>query len=116
VVPSVRGRSAGQVAIQGMPNHKQIELLTPSLRGAGLASKQVVAVWVYQNNSLVINYCDFRNVPRYILWDAATNQQPNYDDPASLNHDLLNRGIEAPDQLDRALTSRFRPRNPITRQ
>ena len=35
VIPSIRGRAAGQIAIQGMAN-KQIELTTPTLRTRGL--------------------------------------------------------------------------------
>src|SRR5262249_46650644 len=85
VIPSVRGRSAGQVAIQGMPNLKQVELLTPSLRGAGSASRTVVALWTYRDNSLVIAHLDFRGVERYVLWDASSNQQTNFDDAAALN-------------------------------
>ncbi len=38
VIPSIRGRAAGQIAIQGMAN-KQIELTTPTLRTRGSASK-----------------------------------------------------------------------------
>ncbi|MFO0952192.1 MAG: protein kinase [Isosphaeraceae bacterium] len=48
VIPSIRGRSAGQVALQGMPN-KQVEMLTPSVRGGGSSGKPIIAVWVYQD-------------------------------------------------------------------
>ncbi|HEV3168362.1 MAG TPA: serine/threonine-protein kinase [Isosphaeraceae bacterium] len=112
VIPSVRGRSAGTVAIQGMPN-KQIELLTPSLRAVGTATQPIVAVWLYQNNSVVIAYIDFKRNERYIVWDAATAQQSNFDDAGIMNSNLLQIGLEAPDQLDRALTKSFRPRNPV---
>ena len=37
VIPSLRGRAAGQIAIQGMTN-KQIELSTPTVRTKGSAS------------------------------------------------------------------------------
>jgi len=111
VVASIRGRSAGQVAIQGMPN-KQIELLTPPFRGGG-AGKPIVAAWTYRDNSLILVHLDFRGVERYILWHAPTSRQSNYDTAAELNHDLLQIGLEAPDQLDRALSKRFRPRNPV---
>jgi serine/threonine-protein kinase len=112
VIPSVRGRSAGQVAIQGMPN-KQIEMLTPSLRLGGAAGKPVIAVWVYVDNSLAVMYLDFQSTERYILWHAPNAQQFNYGDPAELNHMLYHLGMEVPDQLDRALSKRFRPRNPV---
>ena len=34
-----------------------------------------------------------------------------YDDPADLNHDLLQHAMESPDQVDRVLTKRYQPRN-----
>ena len=109
VVASMRGRSAGQVVIQGMPNHKQIELLTPTLRVA--SPRPTIAVWVYRDGSLVISYSDFRNVTKYVSWHAPTSNQDNYDDPADLNHTLLQFGLESPDQLSVALSKKFRPRN-----
>jgi len=111
VIPSVRGRSAGQVALQGMPN-KQIELLTPSIRGGGSGSKPVVAVWVYQDASAAIAYLDFKGNVKYILWHAPNAQQFNFDDAGELNHLLSDLGMELPDQLDRVLTKKFRPRSP----
>lgn len=108
VVASVRGRSAGQVVLQGMPSHKQIEMLTPTLRVS--SSRTIIAIWVYQDDSLVIAFNDFRNAVRYISWHAPTSVQTNYDDPADLNHDLLHLGLESPDQLGEALTRRFRPK------
>ena len=112
VVPSIRGKSAGQIAIQGMPN-KQIEMLIPSLRTAGSASKPIVAAWVYADDSLAIAYVDFQNVVRYISWHAPTGHQDTFEDPADLNHALFGRGLEVPDGLDAALTKRFRPKNPV---
>ncbi len=112
VIPSIRGKSAGQIAIQGMPN-KQVEMLTPSIRLGTTASRPIAAVWLYQDDSLAIAYVDSRNVERYIFWHAPTNHQNNFDDPAALNSTLFQLGLEAPDQLDRALSKRFRPRNPV---
>ena len=112
VVPSVRGRSAGTVAIQGMVN-KQIEMLTPSIRLGGSANKPIVAVWVYQDNSLAIAHIDFQGSERYILWHSPNAQQFNFGDAGELNHMIYHLGLEAPDQLDRALSKRFRPRNPV---
>ena len=111
VIPSIRGKSAGQIAIQGMPN-KQIEMLIPSIRLASSVGKPVLAVWPYQDDSLAIAYVDHKNVERYISWHAPTNQQDNYDDPGALNSVLLQLGLEAPDQLDRALSKRYRPTKP----
>jgi serine/threonine-protein kinase len=112
VVPSIRSRSAGQVAIQGMPN-KQLEMLVPSFTGGGSDSRPVLAVWVYKNNSLGITYTDHLATQRFILWDASTAQQTNYETAAEFNHVLLSLGLEAPDQLDRALSKRYRPTNPV---
>jgi eukaryotic-like serine/threonine-protein kinase len=112
VIPSIRGKSAGQIAIQGMLN-KQIEMLIPSIRLASNVGKPILAVWTYQDDSLAIAYVDYKNTERYISWHAPTSQQDNYDDPSALNSALLGLGLEAPDQLGVALTKRFRPRNPV---
>lgn len=112
VIPSVRGRSAGQVAIQGMPN-KQIEMLTPSIRMGGSGRKPVIAVWIYRDNSLAATYLDFKKSENYILWHAPNGQQFNFDNPGELNHMLYNLGMESPDQLDRALSKSFKPKKPV---
>jgi serine/threonine-protein kinase len=112
VIPSIRGKSAGQIAIQGMRN-KQIEMLIPSIRLASTLAKPILAAWTYQDDSLAIAYLDHVNTERYICWHAPTNQQENYDDPGVFNSALLQLGLEAPDQLDRVLSKRFRPRNPV---
>jgi serine/threonine-protein kinase len=113
VVPSIRGRSAGHVAIQGMRGNKQIEMLTPTLRVASMPAKPIIGAWVYADDSLAIAYVDFQGVVRYISWDAPTGHQDAYDNPADLNHALFGLGLEAPDGLDVALTKQFRPRNPV---
>ena len=112
VIPSIRGKSAGQIAIQGMPN-KQIEMLIPSIRLASAVGKPILAAWTYQDDSLAIAYVDYKGVERYISWHRPTNQQDNYDDPGAFNGALFQLGLEAPAQLDRALTKRFRPKNPV---
>jgi serine/threonine-protein kinase len=112
VVASVRGRSAGQVVIQGMPN-KQIEMLTPPFRTGGSARKPIIAAWAYEDNSLALVHLDFRGVDRYILWHAPTSRQSNYGTAAELNNDLYQLGLEPPDQLDRVLSKQFRPRNVV---
>jgi serine/threonine-protein kinase len=111
VIPSIRGRSAGQVALQGMAN-KQIEMITPSIRAGGASTKPVIAVWIYQDGSVVVVYLDFKTVERFILWHAPNAQQFNYDDGGELNHMLYNLGMEIPDQLDRVLSKKFRPHSP----
>jgi serine/threonine-protein kinase len=112
VIPSIRGRSAGQVALQGMRN-KQLEMLTPSVRAGGSSSRPVVAVWVYQEGSVAIVYLDFKGLEKYILWHAPNAQQFNFDEAAELNHMLFTLGMEVPDQMDRVLSKRFRPRNAV---
>ncbi len=112
VIPSVRGRTAGQIAIQGM-SHKQIELSTPTVRTRGSSGKALVAIWVYADNSLVIAHLDFMNTEHFILWHAPLGHQLNFTDAGELNHELFSLGMEIPDQLDRVLTRSFRPRNPV---
>jgi hypothetical protein len=112
VIPSIRGRSAGEIAIQGMKN-KQIEMLTPSLRLAGSSGKPIVAVWHYTDDSLAVAYVDFRNITRYITWHAPTAQQSNHEVETDLYQELFNLGLEPPEDLGSALSKRFRPRNPV---
>lgn len=112
VIPSIRGRAAGQIAIQVMA-HKQIELTTPTVRTSGGGSKPLVAIWVYDDNSLVIVHVDFMGAERYVLWHAPRAHQLNYDAPADLNHELFSLGMEVPDQLDRVLSRSFRPRKTV---
>jgi eukaryotic-like serine/threonine-protein kinase len=111
VIPSIRGKSAGQIAIQGMHN-KQIEMLIPSIRLASSAGKPIMAAWSYEDDSLVVAYVDYRNDEKYILWHAPTSQQTNFDAATTLNSTLLQLNMESPDQLDRALSKRFRPTKP----
>lgn len=111
VVPSIRARSGGLVALQGMPN-KQIEMLVPSFTGGGSNGKFVAALWVYKNQSVVIVFNDYMNEDRYIIWDAVAGRQFNFDAADELNHTLFQLGLEVPDQLDRVLTKRFRPQRP----
>lgn len=112
VIPSIRGRSAGQVAIQGMRN-KQVEMLVPSIQMGSSGSRPIVAIWLYQDDSFVIAFNDFRNSEAYILWYAPNGHEHRFDDAASLNHELYRYGLDVPDQLDKALSKRFRPRNPV---
>jgi hypothetical protein len=110
VIPSIRGRAAGQIAIQGMRN-KQIELTTPTVRTKGSTAKTLLAVWVYRDSSLVITHLDFMNTARYVLWHAPRSHQLSFADSADLNHELLGLGMEVPDQLDKVLSRGFRPRS-----
>ncbi|MFO0956639.1 MAG: serine/threonine-protein kinase [Isosphaeraceae bacterium] len=89
VVASVRGRSAGTLAVQGMKNHKQIELMVPPFIGATSASRPIVALWPYRNQSLAISYLDFQGSERFVLWDAASAQQTNFDSAAAAQQGRL---------------------------
>jgi serine/threonine-protein kinase len=111
VIPSIRGRAAGQIAIQGMPN-KEIEMATPTVRTKGSAGKPILAVWVYRDSSLAIAHLDFMNTERYVLWHAPKCHQLNFDDAADFSHELYSLGMEVPDQLDKVLSRWFKPRNP----
>ncbi len=112
VIPSIRGRAAGQIAIQGMAN-KQIELTTPTLRTRGSPSKALVAIWLYRDNSLVIAHLDFMNSEHYVLWHAPKSHQLNFDDAGELNHELFTLGMEVPDQIDKVLSRSFKPQEPV---
>ncbi len=109
---SLRSRSAGTVVLQGLPN-KQLEMLVPSFTGGGPDSRPILALWRYENQSVALTYLDHRGAQCYILWDAATNLQHNFDAPEEFHHELLQLGMEAPDQLDRVLSKRYRPRNAV---
>lgn len=111
VTPSIRGRAAGQIAIQGMVN-KQIELTTPTLRTRGSSSKALLAIWLYRDNSLAIAHLDFQNSERYVLWHAPKSHQLNFEEVGDLNHELFTLGMEVPDQVEKVLTRKFRPSDP----
>ena len=112
VIPSIRGRAAGQIAIQGM-SQKQIELTTPTVRTKGSGGKPLVAIWVYADHSLVIAHLDFMASEHFVLWHAPKAHQINFDDPAELNHELFSLGMEVPDQLDKVLSRGFKPRKTV---
>jgi eukaryotic-like serine/threonine-protein kinase len=112
VTPSIRGRAAGQIAIQGMAN-KQIELTTPTLRTRGSGSKALLAIWLYGDNSLAIAHLDFMNSEHYVLWHAPRSHQLNFDEVGDFNHELFALGMEVPDQIEKVLSRSFKPRNPV---
>ena len=111
VTPSIRGRAAGQIAIQGMAN-KQIELTTPTLRTRGSGSKALLAIWLYRDNSIAIAHLDFMNTEHYVLWHAPKSHQLNFDEPGDFNHELFTLGMEVPDQIDKVLSRSFKPKSP----
>ena len=109
VIASIRSRQACTLAIQGMPN-KQVEMLVPALTRGGSAHRPIVALWHYANRSVVACHLGARGGTCYVLWDAAVAQHSVFDDPADLNHALLQLNMEAPDRVDRALSRRQGPR------
>ncbi|QEH38674.1 Serine/threonine-protein kinase PrkC [Aquisphaera giovannonii] len=112
VVASIRGRAAGQVAIQGMAN-KQVEMTTPSFRTTGSAAKPILAIWPYKDNSLVVTHLDFQGATKYILWHAPRAHQLRFDVPEDLLRELQALGMEPPEQLDKALSRWYRPSNKV---
>ena len=56
--------------------NKQIELTTPTVRTKGSANKQLVAVWIYEDNSLAIIHLDFMNTERYVPFRHAPHGIP----------------------------------------
>jgi len=104
---SARGRAAGQLAIHVMAN-KQIELTTPSFRGSSSAERAILAVWTYQDNSLVLAHVDFQGAERYVLWHAPRAHQEKFDNAADLYYELEALSMELPQQLDLALSRRYR--------
>jgi hypothetical protein len=112
VVPSIRSRSAGQIAVQGMFN-KQIEMLVPPFSGGGPITKVLLAAWFYTNNSLAMTYCDNLNNQKYIVWDAQGAKQTNFDDSGTFTEHLYGLGLQAPDEPDRALSKTYKPKNKV---
>ena len=84
----------------------------PHVPHQGSASKPLLAIWVYRDNSLAIAHLDFMNSEHYVLWHAPKSHQLNFDDPADLNHELYTLGMEVPDQLDKVLSRWFKPSVP----
>ena len=103
----VRAGSAVRAVLQGMQQRgKEIEIFTPSALARGAASRTVVAVWIYQDASMVITYVDFQQKGRYILWHAPDAQQFNYDYLEELRARLAVMNLESPDRIDRIVSSK----------
>lgn len=102
VIATIRGMTAGEVAIQGMKN-KQIELMVPSLRLHRHSKEIVLAIWLYRDQSLVIAYQDQTRSHRFIFWEARESRQFNCDDRGSLERLLIAYKREAPLRLDDSL-------------
>ena len=62
---------------------------------------------------MVLAHLDFQGTERYVLWHAPLAHQLKFDDPADLLRELQTLGMEPPEQLDAALSRRFRPQNKV---
>jgi hypothetical protein len=106
VIPSGRGRSAVVAALQGLHQGKQIEIPTPSALVGNTAAETVIAIWGYQDSSLLVAHLDFQSKERYILWHAPNVHQFNFEYLAELKHILATAFLEIPVELDRVLSRR----------
>ena len=113
VVPTGGGRSglragsAVRAVLQGMQQRgKQIEIFTPSALTSNSGSRTMIAIWIYQEASMVIIYVDFQHKERYILWDAPDAVQINYDHLAELRARLSVMNLEIPDRIDRVVAGK----------
>jgi serine/threonine-protein kinase len=60
----------------------------------------MIAVWIYQDASMVITYVDFQHKERYILWHAPDAQQFNYDYLEELRARLTVMNLQIPERID----------------
>ena len=85
---------------------KEIEIFTPSALAQSAGSRTVIAVWIYQDASMVITYVDFQQRERYVLWHAPDAQQFNYDYLEELKARLSVMNLEIPDRIERTGTGK----------
>ena len=88
-----------------MPQGKEIEIFTPSALTRDFASRTVIAIWIYQDASMVVAHLDFQYKERYIsLGHAPDAQQFNFGYVEELRYRLSTLNLEVPDQLDQILS------------
>ncbi len=107
VIPTGRGRSARsavRAVLQGMQQGKEIEISTPPALAGNSVSRTVIAIWIYQDASMVVVHVDFQYQERYILWHAPDTHQFNFNYVEGLTRRLSTLSLEVPDQLDRILS------------
>lgn len=108
VVPSYRGRSAGEVAIVG-PGCR-IDLNTPSIKLSKESSQRaVLAAWLYRDHSLAITHLDYKSSQQYAFYYAPTRSRAMFHDLGELNHALYERKMEVPERVREVLSKRYRP-------
>jgi hypothetical protein len=64
----------------------------------------MIAIWIYQDASIVVVHLNFQYKERYILWHAPDAHQYNFDYLEELGHRLSALSLEVPDQLQRILS------------
>jgi serine/threonine-protein kinase len=107
VIPTGRGRSAVRTVLQGMQQGKEIEIFTPSALTRDSASRTVIAIWIYQDASMVVVHLDFQYKERYILWHAPDAHQFNYGLVEELRLRLSAMNLQVPDRLDQILSKQI---------
>ncbi|MHC5542510.1 hypothetical protein ACYOEI_30160, partial [Singulisphaera rosea] len=105
VAPIGQSRRSVRSVLQGLSLGKQIEIITPSLLPRQ-ASRNAIAIWLYQDGSAMIVYLDFQHEERFILWHASKGHQFNFKYVAELKHILTAGCLEIPVQLDKALAAK----------
>ena len=110
VIPSVRGRAAGQVAIQGMQN-KQLELSTPASaprgrRGSPLSPPGSTRMAASPSPTSI------SKIPSATSSGTPPAHELKFGDANELNNEMAGRHFEPIDNIDHALSRWFKPKNP----
>jgi serine/threonine-protein kinase len=104
---TVRAGSAVRAILQGMQQRgKEIEIFTPSAQARDSGARTVIAVWMYQDASMVIAYIDFQHKGRYILWHAPGAYQFNYDYVEELKARLSVMNLQIPERIGQIVSSK----------
>jgi serine/threonine-protein kinase len=102
VVPTIRGRSAVRAVLKCRNQGKEIEIMTPIL-GRTADARTVIAVWVYQDESVAVAHLDFQSRVRYIFWHATKAHQVNFAYPDELRLNLSSANLEVPEAIEQTL-------------
>ncbi|QEH32245.1 Serine/threonine-protein kinase PknB [Aquisphaera giovannonii] len=102
----LRAGAAIRAILQGLSTGKEIEVFTPSTIAANAASRTAIAIWLYENQSVLLAYLDFQSRDRYILWHAPKAHQFNLKYPEEVRTVLPTVNLEIPDRFDGLLAGR----------
>jgi serine/threonine-protein kinase len=102
----LRAGAAIRAILQGLQTGKEIEMFTPSTLGKDGSSKTVIAIWLYEDQSVMLAYLDSLCRDRYILWHAPKAHQFNLNYPEALRNVLPTVNLEIPDRFERLLAGR----------